>query len=370
MHNDIDLKKHIRSIPDFPKPGILFYDISTLLAHAKAWHAAIERLADMIRPHKPDMLAGIESRGFLLAAPLALALGTGFVMLRKQGKLPGTTVRHTYALEYGTDTIEIQQDAVQKGTRVVLVDDLLAIVVIAFFYSSSLNLVALLAAGVVIAGFAVLIRRGLRSAWLLVPLAVTAWVLMHGSGVHATIAGVLLGLVVPAVPAGGQESVAARLERRWRPVSAGVAVPVFAFFAAGVSLAGAGGIGAIVSDPVALGTAAGLVLGKVIGVLGTTFVMARFTGAELDEGLSWIDLFGVALLAGVGFTVSLLIGELAFGPGSERDAHVKAAVLFGSLLAATLACAVLLPRNAVHRRLHARDTRDDDGDGIPDVYQS
>ena len=126
MHNDIDLKKHIRSIPDFPKPGILFYDISTLLAHPKAWHTAIERLADLIRPHKPDVLAGIESRGFLLAAPLALALGTGFVMLRKQGKLPGTTVRHTYALEYGTDTIEIQQDAIKKGARVALVDDLLA----------------------------------------------------------------------------------------------------------------------------------------------------------------------------------------------------------------------------------------------------
>jgi adenine phosphoribosyltransferase len=126
MSQDIDLKKHIRSIPDFPKPGILFYDISTLLAHAKAWHTAIERLADAIRPHKPAVLAGIESRGFLLAAPLALALGTGFVMLRKQGKLPGTTVRHTYALEYGTDTIEIQQDAIKKGTRVVLVDDLLA----------------------------------------------------------------------------------------------------------------------------------------------------------------------------------------------------------------------------------------------------
>ena len=126
MSQDIDLKKHIRSIPDFPKPGILFYDISTLLAHAKAWHTTIERLADAIRPHKPAVLAGIESRGFLLAAPLALVLGTGFVMLRKQGKLPGTTVRHTYALEYGTDTIEIQSDAIHKGTKVVLVDDLLA----------------------------------------------------------------------------------------------------------------------------------------------------------------------------------------------------------------------------------------------------
>jgi adenine phosphoribosyltransferase len=126
MTQPIDLKNHIRSIPDFPKPGILFYDISTLLAHAKAWHVTIERMAEAIRPYKPDVLAGIESRGFLLAAPLALSLGTGFVMLRKQGKLPGTTVRHTYALEYGTDTIEIQQDAITKGTRVVLVDDLLA----------------------------------------------------------------------------------------------------------------------------------------------------------------------------------------------------------------------------------------------------
>jgi adenine phosphoribosyltransferase len=122
----MDLKKHIRSIPDFPKPGILFYDISTLLVHAEAWRVAVERLAEAIRPHKPDLLAGIESRGFLLAAPLALALGTGFVMLRKKGKLPGITVRHTYALEYGTDTIEIQADGVQKGQRVVLVDDLLA----------------------------------------------------------------------------------------------------------------------------------------------------------------------------------------------------------------------------------------------------
>ena len=126
MSEKIDLKKHIRSIPDFPKPGILFYDISTLLAHAKAWHATIEQMAEAVRRYKPDVLAGIESRGFLLAAPLAIALGTGFVMLRKKGKLPGTTVRHTYALEYGTDTIEIQSDAVAKGARVVLVDDLLA----------------------------------------------------------------------------------------------------------------------------------------------------------------------------------------------------------------------------------------------------
>ena len=122
----MNLKDHIRSIPDFPKPGILFYDISTLLAHPKAWHATIEQMAEAVKKHQPDVLAGIESRGFLLAAPLALALGTGFVMLRKQGKLPGITVRHTYALEYGTDTIEVQADLVKPGQTVVVLDDLLA----------------------------------------------------------------------------------------------------------------------------------------------------------------------------------------------------------------------------------------------------
>lgn len=122
----IDLKAHIRGIPDFPKPGILFYDISTLLRHGPAWRAAMARLADTIRPHKPDLLAGIESRGFLVAAPLALELGLGFVMLRKPRKLPGLTIGLNYALEYGTDRIEMQADAVQKGQRVVILDDLLA----------------------------------------------------------------------------------------------------------------------------------------------------------------------------------------------------------------------------------------------------
>lgn len=123
---DLDLKQHIRQIPDFPKPGILFYDLSTLLAHAGAWAETVHRLADVISPHKPDLLAGIESRGFLVAAPLAYSLGCGLIMLRKAGKLPGRTIGHEYALEYGTDCVEIQSDAVTPGQRVALVDDLLA----------------------------------------------------------------------------------------------------------------------------------------------------------------------------------------------------------------------------------------------------
>src|SRR5438046_8166491 len=116
----MDLKQHIRSIPDFPKPGILFYDISTLLAHPNAWQATVQRLAAALRPHQPDLLVGIESRGFLVAAPLAYELGRGFAMVRKRGKLPGKTARFTYDLEYGTDTIEIQEDAITPGQRVVV----------------------------------------------------------------------------------------------------------------------------------------------------------------------------------------------------------------------------------------------------------
>lgn len=122
----MDLKEHIRTIPDFPTPGILFYDISTLLAHPGAWRECISQLTEAIASHEPDLLIGIESRGFLVSAPLALELGCGFTMVRKKGKLPGETISFEYELEYGTDTIEIQADAIKKGQRIVIVDDLLA----------------------------------------------------------------------------------------------------------------------------------------------------------------------------------------------------------------------------------------------------
>lgn len=122
----LDLKKHIRNIPDFPKSGILYYDIGTLLAHGEAWQETVARLADILRPLKPDALVGIESRGFLVAAPLAAALGTGFVMARKKGKLPGKTIPYSYKLEYGSDILEMQDGMLKSGQRVVVCDDLLA----------------------------------------------------------------------------------------------------------------------------------------------------------------------------------------------------------------------------------------------------
>ncbi|GHU03636.1 adenine phosphoribosyltransferase [Alphaproteobacteria bacterium] len=122
----IDLKSHIREIPDFPVKGILFYDISTLLAHPKAWRYAVDRITENVEPLKPDVLACVEARGFLVAAPLALNLGCGFVMMRKKNKLPGETIGRNYAMEYGMGRLEIRKDAVAPGQKVVVVDDLLA----------------------------------------------------------------------------------------------------------------------------------------------------------------------------------------------------------------------------------------------------
>ena len=122
----LDLKAHVRTIPDYPKPGILFYDIGTLLGHGAAWRETIERLAVIVRPLNPDKVIGIESRGFLVGASLAAHMGIGFAMVRKKGKLPGKTISRSYALEYGEDTIEMQEGILNTGDKVVLCDDLLA----------------------------------------------------------------------------------------------------------------------------------------------------------------------------------------------------------------------------------------------------
>ena len=113
--NDLELKDHIRGIPDFPIPGILFYDISTLLSNPEAWKFALDELEKIVAEWNPDILAGIESRGFLLAAPLAERMSLPMTMIRKKGKLPGDVVSYEYDLEYGTDVIEIQSDAISLG---------------------------------------------------------------------------------------------------------------------------------------------------------------------------------------------------------------------------------------------------------------
>jgi Na+:H+ antiporter, NhaA family len=289
------------------------------------------------------------------------------------GALRGWAIPTATDIAFALAVLAVIGSHLPQGLRAFLltlavVDDLLAITIIAFFYTEQVNFVALGGSLLPLLIFALLLRAGKTWWWALIPLAAVTWTLMHASGVHATIAGVLLGFMVPVLPRKGEHhGLAEHFEHLWRPVSAGFAVPVFAFFAAGVSLRD-GGLGSVLTDPVAIGVIAGLVLGKTIGILGATALMTKFTRADLG-GLKWVDILGVSLLAGIGFTVSLLIGELAFGAGSDRDAHVKAAVLIGSLTAAVLAAVILAQRNKVYRRISAQEQQDADGDGIPDIYQ-
>lgn len=254
-----------------------------------------------------------------------------------------------------------------------VVDDLLAIGIIAFFYSSGLQPLLLLAALVPLGLFTLLVQKRIRSWYLLLPLAAATWALVHASGIHATVAGVLLGFAVPVLASGKRgetgAGMAESLEHRLRPLSAGFAVPVFAFFSAGVAIGGLQGLQSALADPVALGIVAALVAGKTLGVFGTTYLLTKTTRAKLDDGLAWIDVAGLALLAGVGFTVSLLIAELSFGPGSAHDDHAKVAILSGSLIAALLATVVLRLRNTHYRAVEAAERSDADGDGVPDLFE-
>ncbi|NUS36833.1 MAG: Na+/H+ antiporter NhaA [Pseudarthrobacter sp.] len=264
-----------------------------------------------------------------------------------------------------------------------VVDDLIAITIIAFFYSTNIQVTPLLLALIPLAIYTFLAQKYRRffgrhaaAAWLiLLPLGAVTWSLVHASGIHATVAGVLLGFGIPVIrsqASGGPEAgpgLAGIFEHRFRPISAGVAVPIFAFFSAGVAVGGWDGLGSALADPVALGIILGLVLGKPIGIMGTTWVLTKATRASLDSSFKWIDVFGVALLAGIGFTVSLLVAELSFGHGSLHDDHAKVGILGASLIAALLATAVLRTRNRHYRVAEELEKVDSDHDGVPDVYQ-
>ncbi|NUR74243.1 MAG: Na+/H+ antiporter NhaA [Hamadaea sp.] len=224
-----------------------------------------------------------------------------------------------------------------------IVDDLGAILLIAAVFTATLNVLALIGAVGAIAAYAALQQMRFTGWWLYVPLCFTAWVLLHASGVHATLAGVAIGLAtrVKRDP-GEREAPATWLEHTLQPISAGICVPVFAFFAAGIPIKG-GTLTGIFTDRAALGVFLGLVVGKLVGVLGGAALATRLRLAELPKGLQWRDLVAVAALTGCGFTVSLLIAELAFPEGDQRN-RIKMAVLAGSLVAALLGAAGLRRR--------------------------
>ena len=334
---------------------------------------------------KREFVAGDLRDPARAAVPVAAAVGGvlvpallyGVLNLGRTGDPSGWAIPTATDIAFALAVLAIIGSHLPSALRTFLltlavVDDLIAITIIAIFYTRDLQVGPLLLALVPLALFTLAVQRRIRSWWLLLPLAATTWALVHASGVHATVAGVLLGFAVPVVrrAAGEGPGLAEHFEHRWRPLSASVAVPVFAFFAAGVAVGGATGLSSALRDPVAVGILVGLVVGKPLGVLAATWLVARFTRAELDADLSWWDVLGLAMLAGVGFTVSLLIGELAFGAGSARDDHAKVAVLAGSIIAAALAGILLRARSNVYERLFAAESADTDHDGTPDVYQA
>jgi NhaA family Na+:H+ antiporter len=331
---------------------------------------------DLREPRRAVLPVAAAVGGMIVPALLftLVNLGTG------DGALKGWAIPTATDIAFALAILAVISTHLPTALRTFLltlavVDDLLAITVIAVFYTSSLALTPLLLALVPLAAFGVLVQKRIRSWWLLIPLAVVTWVLMHESGVHATVAGVLLAFTVPVVrsqAAGGPDAgpgLAEHLEHRIRPISAGIAVPLFAFFAAGVTIGGLSGLVDSLSDPVAVGIVVGLVAGKTIGITLATWLVSRFTRAQLDESLGWPDVIGLAMLAGIGFTVSLLIGALAYGEGSVRDEHVKVGVLVGTVTAAVLASVVLRLRDRRYRLIAEEEARDADADGVPDVYQ-
>ena len=332
---------------------------------------------------KREFVAGDLRRPRRAALPVVAAIGgmlvpaaVYFVVngLSEDGDLAGWAIPTATDIAFALAVLAVISSHLPSGLRTFLlalavVDDLLAIIIIAVFFTADLRPVWLLAAMLPLGLFTVLVQRRIRSIWLLLPLALLTWGLVHASGVHSTVAGVLLAFAVPVRPdprAGEKASgpgLAEHFEHRIRPISAGVAVPVFAFFSAGVSLGGWAGIGGAFRDPVTVGVVAGLVVGKPLGVLGGAAAVSLVLRSKLSKGLRWLDVTGLAMLAGIGFTVSLLIGSLAFGAGTVRDDHAKVAVLVGSVAAALIAAVWLRVRNRHYRDL--AEAPDEDQGGRP-----
>jgi Na+:H+ antiporter, NhaA family len=286
------------------------------------------------------------------------------------GSLRGWAVPTATDIAFALAVLAVLGAALPSSLRAFLltlavVDDLFAILIIAVFFTAQLHIAALGLSAVGLALFWLLHRRGVHGWYIHVPIALVVWALMHASGVHATVAGVLMGLVPRCTVRDGEtHSPAERIEHRTRPLSAGLAVPLFALFAAGIPVSGRA-IADVFTRPETLGVILGLFVGKALGVFGGSWLAARFTRAELNDDLAWADVFAVAELAGIGFTVSLLIGGLAFPADPALADEVKTAVLLGSLLAAVLAGVLLRKRNNVYRALCEEETLDADLGGVP-----
>ncbi len=311
-----------------------------------------------------------------MAVPAALYLAT---VAAGGGSSKGWAVPMATDIAFALAVLAVLNTHLPSALRAFLltlavVDDLGAILVIALFFTSDLNPPALIGAAAGLVVFYLLQRFRVRGWWWYLPLGVAIWALTYNGGIHATVAGVAMGLILRTTrdketPGRKAEraSPGERTEHLLRPLSAGVAVPLFALFAAGVSVS-VSGLGEIFTRPEPLGVVLGLVIGKIAGIFTGTYLTARFTRARLNPDLAWADVLALSTLAGIGFTVSLLIGELAF-PDPADAAHIKTAVLAGSLMAAALAAVLLKRRDRIYRHLWEAENVDENADDIPDIYQ-
>jgi NhaA family Na+:H+ antiporter len=291
-----------------------------------------------------DALVPVSAALAGMAAPALV-----YVAVNAGGDLDGWAVPMATDIAFALAVLAVVGRSLPSSLRAFLltlavVDDLGAIIIIALFFSSSLHFVPLLGAVVLVAIYWWCQRRRIGYVWLLIPLGVATWWLVDESGIHATVAGVALGLVTRVRPDPGEERSPVEIhEHHVRPIAAGVAVPAFALLSAGVSVS----LGPdLLTEPIVVGIALGLLVGKTIGVFAGSYFMARFTHAELAPDLEWRDVGAVAVLAGIGFTVSLLIAELSFT--AEQAEHAKAAVLIGSVASAITAGGLLMRRNRAH----------------------
>ncbi|MFC9533208.1 Na+/H+ antiporter NhaA [Streptomyces sp. NPDC056975] len=336
--------------------------------------AGIELKRELVAGDLRDPKAAMLPVAAALCGMAVPALVYFLVNITGGGSLDGWAVPTATDIAFALAVLAVIGTSLPSSLRAFLltlavVDDLCAILIIAIFFTSDINFAALAGAVVGLAVFWLLLRKGVRGWYIYVPLALVIWGLMYNSGIHATIAGVAMGLMLRCTRQDGEEhSPGERIEHLVRPFSAGLAVPLFALFSAGVAVSGSA-LTDVFTKPETLGVVLGLVVGKAVGIFGGTWLTARFTRASLSDELAWPDVFAVASLAGIGFTVSLLIGELAFTESPLLTAEVKAAVLMGSLIAAVLSSVLLKIRNAKYRAMCAEEERDDDLDGIPDIYE-
>ncbi|WP_326944980.1 Na+/H+ antiporter NhaA [Amycolatopsis sp. NBC_01307] len=333
------------TIGDWAKDGLLaiFFFVAGLELKRELVIGELSRFKQAVLP----IVAAIG--GMIVPALVALSVGWGTPGIDRAWAIPVAT-----DIAFALGVLALTASNLPSSARVFLlslavVDDLGAIIVIAVLFTTGFDLVAVAVAVVALALYAFLQHKRVRTAWIYVPLALVTWVAVHSAGIHATIAGVALGLLTRVRADDGEaEAPALRLEHRLQPWSAAVAVPLFALFAAGISVSG-DSLGKVFTTALPLAVLAGLLGGKVVGIFGASFLAVKLKLAEKPRGMGWRDIGALSLLGGVGFTVSLLIADLALP--AEASELAKAAVLIASGIASLLAAVMLLRRSKVHAEM-------------------